>query len=298
MKPDLSSLARIKETLSGASLEIHWWNPARACSTTEHATIADALALGNARRVRGRKTIIDTKTPTFAALTALRTAIRAGWEFRTLDYCVRGQRLFLRKRREEIWDWAAEQQSQAVDLACAMQQDRHAILATAEEDLGDCFDASLYPEDFGKEFAIEIAEHSIDPPSYLQHTNAEEYQRELQKGLYAIGASMQAFESQCFAQMGEAAQRLVANLSGGRVMSANLDAFGKVFNRIGQMSFEGTAIFKDATAEAQAILDGVDVAELRKPGGVREETREKLQSLLARYQQLQEKVTEKHAEVA
>ena len=40
------------------------------------------------------------------------------------------------------------------------------------------FDEKLYPDAFAGKFTVEARERSIDPPSYLSTTNAEEYKRE------------------------------------------------------------------------------------------------------------------------
>ena len=59
------------------------------------------------------------------------------------------------------------------------------------------------------------------------------------------------------------------------------------------MRFEGTQVFKSAMNEAQSIMDGVTPEKLREDGGIKDDTRNKLKSLIARYQQLQGVVVEK-----
>lgn len=47
------------------------------------------------------------------------------------------------------------------------------------------------------------------------------------------------------------------------------------------------AMFRAAMDEYKEAVDGVGAAELRRPGGVREETKEKLTKLMERYKELQ-----------
>ena len=51
------------------------------------------------------------------------------------------------------------------------------ILEGAQKLLRDAFDPSAYPTKWSDVFSLELREHSIEPPSYLMHTNAEEYQQ-------------------------------------------------------------------------------------------------------------------------
>jgi len=288
------TLKRVKETLSGVSLSVRWWTPSRAARPQEQEAAAVAK---QSRRVKVRKEVIDTKHPAWQSLVSCRTAIRSWFDYVTIPYVVTGQRLFLRERRQEIWDKVEVFATDLRTRAVALDDVRDELIAEAQESLGDAHDDSLFPVRWSDVFGIEIREHSIEPPSYLAYSNAEEYAREMQRTLSDLGTSMQRFESQCMAQMGESAARLAANLDdNGRVMSSNVESFQKVFARVAQMKFEGTAIFKQALGEAQEILDGVGADELRHNRGLRTETRGRLQTLMARFHGLQSTVAAKHQE--
>lgn len=278
----------VLKLFSGCSLTFNWFGVLRSVDDEENEAAALAIE-ADARAVHTSVCIIDTKLPEYAALGKIRTAAQAWYDYNTLPYVVRGQRLFRRDRRQELWEGIEERKQVLTDAAKALNAKRGQILEWGKKNLGKAFDERLYPDDFGKKFNVQIREHSIDPPSYLAHTNAEEYKRTLQLTLADIGQSMQRFEAQCMQQVGVSVRTLTSQLGGDSpVRQTTIDGLMKVLNRVGQMKFEGTQIFKSAMDEARDIIDGVDVSDLRKPGGTREETKKKLQELLGRYQQLKE----------
>jgi hypothetical protein len=283
----VKTLEEIKATLSGASMTLHFWRPEKACRKEERHAAAVALEADD-RRIKARKEVIDTSHPAWRAAVKARTAARAWWDFSTFPCLVPGQRYFLRSRREELWAAAAEHGAALAKDGADLDACREELVAEARASLGRTFDPAAYPISWEAEFSVELREHAIDPPSYLAFTNAEEYQRELQRSLRDIEAGMRRFEQDCFRQMGEASARLLGNLQdGARIMGGNVESFRRLFSRVAQMQFEGTQVFRSALAEAQDVLDGVEPDDLRRSAGLRAETRERLEALIGRYQQLQ-----------
>jgi hypothetical protein len=289
----MKTLEEIRQALSGASLTLHGWGPARAFRPAE--TKEAAVAVGAAaQRIRARKEVIDTTHPAWKSLVQAQGRAKAHFAWNTFPYVVDGQRLFLRAQREDLWSAIKHLGEDVRSAARKLDWHRAELLEDARHMLGRLFDPSLYPASWEDEFSVELREHSIDPPSYLAHTNAEEYKRELARTLSDVRASMEAFQQDTMRAVGDAAARLMANLEPGqRLMGSNLETMRKHFHRIMQMQFEGTVVFKEAMAEAQAIVEDVDPDELRHRAGLREETRGRLQALLARYQELQGKVQKK-----
>ncbi len=292
---ELDSLKQVQEALSGCSLTFHWWGILKVVDREDNETAAKALnAESNA--IRTQRRLIDTGLDEWKALQQIRSATKQWYDWRTFPYVVTGQRLFRKEMRDTIWSQVAQFAEELNTAANALNNRRADVIEWAKAHLGDAFDERLYPEDWRKSFALTIREHSIEPPSYLRHTNAEEYQQTLRRSLQDIGASMQRFESQCMAQVGSSVGRLASALTnGGGIREATVANMQDTFKRIMEMRFEGTAVFKSAMREAEDIVNGVSMFELRNSHGTREETRKKLEQLMARHKELAEAAVKKAA---
>jgi hypothetical protein len=286
------SIQEIKELLSGASLTTHRWGPERRGSREESKRAAEANEVKKERRSKYMKTIIDTDTAEWRALTSACTYCATWFDSVTFPY-LHGQRLFYRERRQEILDEVGRLNGVVKARAGALDAKRQEILDEAKEAMGRSFDESLYPKSWAAIFWVEFREHNIDPPLYLQRDDAEEYKRELARRLGDIENSMKAFERQLMFQLASAAQGMAQNLGNDKVLTPNVESFAKLFDRCAQMKFEGTEVFKRAMGEAREIIDGVEVSELRARKGLRAETKDKLERLMSKYHQLQEAVAKK-----
>lgn len=283
----LDTLKQIQEALSGCSLTFHWWGIMRATGKDENATAAASIN-ADADVIKTKRLLIDTKLEEWRDLARIRSAAKQWYDWHTFPYIVSGQRLFRREMRETVWGQIASYTTELATATTRLNAKRNDILEWARTKLGDAFDANLYPDDFASKFGMEIREHSIEPPSYLRHTNAEEYQRTLQRSLADIQSSMGAFQNQCMAQIGQSVGRIVSNIaSDSTVRESTVKNMQDTFARIAQMRFDGTAVFKAAMEEAKGIVDGVTMFDLRNSAGTREETKKKLETLMDRYNELQ-----------
>lgn len=281
------SLKAIQETLSGISFSFSGWGVIRQVDEGDNRLAAEALD-ADPEATRTQRLLIDRKMEAYLDMGRTKAAARKWLEFRTFPYMVTNQRLFRREQREKIMDGAREWQEEYQRMATILQSHREEILEYGKNKLGRTFNADLYPKDFTECFVMTPREHEISPPSYLRYTNAEEYERSLERTLTDIAASQRDFEQECTRQVGYSVGRIVDAMTrdNGVLREANLVNMQRTFARIMQMKFDGTAVFKSAMAEAQGVIKGVTLTEMKKPGGVRDATKEKLQQLLTRYAEL------------
>lgn len=289
------TVEEIKQHLSCASLHRSGWTIERSAARSENVIAATALKIEDPALYKGKKTIIDPKIEPWQEIQTIRNYAGKWWDYNTFPYVEEGQRLFLRERRAELWDKMKDLDTAIKSAAAKLDARRSEILTWAKKKLGDTYDESLYPKSWESEFSISLREHNIDPPQYLKREDSEEYKRELARTLRDIESSMKLFERQCYTQMGETAAALAANLGGNRNngIGSNIESFRKLFNRVQQMKFEGTAAFKRAMKEAQEIIDGVEVDELRDDKGLRSNTKERIEALMKKYKDVQEAALKK-----
>ena len=289
---DLNTLQQIQATLTGGSMQIRWWNPVKGFAGNEISEAAEAM---NADRevISARKKVLDIHHPAWKGVVGIRTQVRNWWDHNTLPYVFSGVRLL---RIQNLPEMMTELATYTAELAVAVQALDAALpdlVERARDRMGRLFDPTVYPASFKGMFGFEFRERSIEPPSYLRHTNAEEYKRQLARSLEDIGASMKKFEAQCWNRLSDLTARLQQMTSeGGAVYGSTLSNFQKLFDQVATLNFEGTQCFQEALGEAREILDGVTPEELRASQGLRQEVYAKAGAMARRFEQLGSTVAE------
>lgn len=280
------TIQALKDNLSAGILTVRWWSPSRAGSEQDRDTTAGALR-AERRRIKVRKDVIDTQHSAWRELVALRTSIRAWWEYETMPYVLPGQRLFHKDRRRLLWEEGARFDAALRRQGRGLESARPDLLAEARYALGEAFDAKLYPDDWSDLFRLDLHEVSIDPPAYLERDDLTAYRAQVELTMSGIRESAERFQEECFALLGDSLARLLSNTEdGNRIMTQNIDNIGRTIQRVAQMRFEGTAVFKQALSEAHDLIEGVTAERLRTDKPFREDTPSRLASILTRYQQL------------
>ena len=283
---EFNSLAEVKASLGGVSLSWNWFGVERMVGKAANAKAAAALNT-TAGLIKTRRELIDKSMEEWKRLQEIRTGCTQTYNSMTFKYVIEGQRLFRLDMKEQVWSTVKKYQADLVEAAARFHAKRDDIIKWAKDNLGDCFDETLYPSDFTKFFSVTIREHSIEPPSYLRHTNAEEYQQTLRRTLMDVRNSMLDFEKQCSQQIGQSIGRVMNALTNGTALhESNLINVQNTFARIAMMKFEGTQAFKATMEAAEKVVEKVSIQDLRRSAGARQEVRDKLRNLLEEYKAL------------
>lgn len=290
-----ASLEAVRETLTGASLQIHWWSPLKGLENDEKETAAASLEASR-EFLLGRKKILDDSHPRWKAVVNVRTRLRQYWDFATMPYCMQGVRMVLRAKKSEIFAKIEEFQAELSEASRQLDEVRYELIDTARRQLGRMFRAEYYPDTFQGKFTLEARERSIEPPSYLMHTNAEEYRRELERSLSDIQQGLAKFEQDCWRQLAGLAEKLHLAMTG-RLQGSSLENFAGLFDRVAFMNFEGSEAFKQALGKAQDILEDVSVDDLRKSSGLKGRIKADIESLVEEFGQLRSRVELANPEV-
>jgi hypothetical protein len=283
----------VVELFSLASLHQKRWWPYKSYSESERFEAAEAHDADPDRTTHG-KVIINTSHPAWKRVTSLFSQAGSWFARCTFDWPVRGQRMFYREDRDEIWSQVESYNARINLAAVSLDAVRDELIEDSRRKMGKLFDVKAFPDSWAGLFSLTIREHSITPPEYLKVKDAEAYFQEMQQVVREIEWGHRQFEQECSQQLAATVGRMLDGLDGsGRGLSDNIAAFQKVFNRVSQMRFEGTQSFTAAMEEFQELVDGVDVLDIRKRKKAREETKQKLTSLLERHRQLQELIRQK-----
>jgi hypothetical protein len=274
------------EALSGCSLTFGWWGILKMVGREQQEAAAKAID-ADRKAVKTQKVKIDLNMPEWKDLQALRSSITGWYNFRTFDYCVRGQRLFHREMREEIWNGVKEHQAALEEASKRLQQKRADVIAWAKKTLGQAFNNKDYPDTFAGAFVVQIREHSINPPDYLRTEDEREYQRHQQQTVRDINLAMERFEAQCANRVLSAVQKVNEVLQAGDApRPQTIETIRNAFDRVAKMKFRGTAAFESCKKDVESLINGVSIKDIRRMHGAHEEAKEKFAALLKRHQEL------------
>lgn len=284
-KSGLMTLEQVKESITGACLRFSpWWVPAKTLTLDEREEAAEAMG-AQPRYVKGQKSLIDTRHPAWARLEQFRRAVKQWWEMASMPYIIPNVRLIPRANRQAMFAKVAERAEEFQELVGKLQDAREELIEAARGNLGRAFDPTAYPSDFRTgRFKLSVMDVSIDPPSYLAATNAEEYKREMHKRLEYVQASLNLFENQMMRRLMEVAGNLINNLDGGRIMSGNFVAAQQVFDRVANLNFQGTELFRQSLSRAEKILTGVTAEDCRTDSGLRADVCAELQAFVKEFE--------------
>ena len=293
---------QVREFLTGSTLSFHWWGASRSFERDGILATAETLEADH-EMISARNRIIDTRHPAYRALTSLRSSIQHHWKQHTMPYVIPGMRLARREQMPDLTDSLQRLAADAAVLAGKLDLARGEIIAQARSRLGKLFREWHYPESFVELFTVEFRERSIDPPNYLAQSNAEEYKRQLMQSVRDVQVSLDKFQTECWQHLGELTRKLTTMLrlkddpeQDVRLHQSQVSNFKSLFDRTARLNFQGTALFSTAMREAQTILAGVTVEELRDSKGLRGRVRADLEGLAGRFEQLRQGVSQPEPE--
>lgn len=291
------TIEQLKEQLSCLSVSRHGWTPRRTGSRKEKKIFSEAIHTDESL-VGTYKKVIDDKMSEWKHLMEAWHAPMYWWKINSFPYVYKGMGLFQKERRKEIVEKLTQYNFLIKEKASALDAIRKQILAWAKEKYPTTYDESVYPPSWRDCFGVTWQEHSIDPPAYLERDDAEEYQRELQRTLGNLSYGMRQFEQECYSRLAQLSIGLTHSLSNGsnKGLTPNVKGLADLYDRVQRMRFEGTEAFKVCLEEAKALIDGVELTDLKKKGGLRQDVKERLQAIVQRNAVLREKVAQRAKE--
>lgn len=289
------STQQVRDLLTGSSLTLHWWRASKGVAGDQKAELCDSVDAEDKGLSATKKLIAPSFKP-WKAVTSLRSRIRTHWEDESFPFILPGVRLVLRQKMPSLRRELAQMMEDLEGITRDLDDSLFEILADGRKRLGRLFDVADYPTTFRDLFSMEFREHSIEPPSYLAHSNAEEYQRQLQASLGDVEAGLKKFEAQVWAELGTLAARITAACTPREdgtmppVFAATIAGVKPLFDKVASLNFSGTAVLQRALREVKEMLDEVRVEDLRDSKGLREEVKEQVGEVVGRFQQLRAKV--------
>jgi hypothetical protein len=262
-------------------VRLRWWGVHRALTPRQKEELG-AAADADARLLTAGKKLIDRRHPAARALTSVKTRLGRYWRGLTLPYTEIGVRLI---RQADIGPFVhamegfrQELSDAEAGLAAAFGE----IQADARRRLGRLYDEADYPAEVRGLFGVEWDFPSVEPPSYLMRVAPEVHEQECRRVAArfeeAVRLAEQAFAAEFAGLLEHLAERLSDGPGGQRKVFrdsavTNLTDF---FQRFRNLNVRSNAELDALVAQAQGLVRGVVLHDLRADGGLRRQIAESM----------------------
>jgi len=266
---------RLRTTTAAVRLSISWLGTTKTLSVAQKNQAAQTFGAEGAFLSAGKK-LLDTRHPTFRAVTTVRTRIVAYFQGVTLPYPEPGIRLI---RQDDIQTFDVQLTTLKAELAEAVERlgSCYAQLKEAARDRpGTLFSEGDYPESLQGLFGVEYDFPSVEAPDYLRRLNPELYRQECQRVTArfdeAVELAEQAFTDELANLVSHLTERLSGNDDGKAKIFrdsavSNLTEF---FERFRSLNIGSNEQLDGLVDQVQGIVRGVRPQQLRDQSSLRQ----------------------------
>lgn len=284
---DLSTLARgLQNEMGAVSISFTWFGVTKMLSEAQKDRAANVFD-ADKELLSAQKKLIDTKNPLYRACTKIKSQATRYWQDVTMPYPQSGIRLI---RREDVtkFDTQMEEYRRQLDTAAAILATHYVSLKeSAQEKLGDLFDANDYPASLENQFAIKWSYPSVEPPNYLMSFNPALYRQEQQRIQQQFENAIEMAEEAFCAELNGLVEHLVETLrdnpdgSKKTFRSATVENFQKFYNEFSKFNVRENSQLDRLVRQARDTVAGVDPDALRKDNNLRVNVSQQMQAVRA-----------------
>jgi hypothetical protein len=267
---------RLRTTMAAVRVAFTWFGVSKSLTPEQRATAALAFD-AEGQFLSATKKLVDTKAPTYRAVTAVRGKIESFWKSQSLPFPEPGVRLI---RQGEAEAFARQMDDYRVELADAVAElDRHFgdLKRAARERLGSLYNAADYPETLEGLFAVTYDFPSVEPPGYLVALSPQLYEQEQARVSSRFEEAVRLAEEAFLAEFARLVAHLTERISGtgddGTPKVFRDSAIGNLiafFDRFRELNVRSNDQLDALVAEVQRIVRHVEPQDLRDSSGVRD----------------------------
>jgi hypothetical protein len=261
--------------MGAVKLSFSWLGTQRKLSDTQTKQAADTFHAAT-DLVTASKRLIDTKNATYRTLTAIKSQASSYWRSMTLPYPQEGIRLIKQADVAAFEDKMREFREQLAAAASNLQLEYESIKEASREKLGDLFNPTDYPPTLDGVFEIKWEYPPVEPPNYLMTFNPELYSQEQSRVQHRFEAAVvmaeNAFAEQLQEMIAHLIERLTDEPDGTKktFRSSAVENFKEFYDNFRRMNVRSNAQLEGLIRQANDLVAGVDVADLRKNADLRQ----------------------------
>jgi hypothetical protein len=282
---DITSTANeLRQTMGAVKLSFSWLGTQRKLSDVQTKQAADTFHAAT-DLVTASKRLFDTKNATYRTLTALKSQASSYWRSMTLPYPQEGIRLIKQSDIAAFEDKMKEYKDQLAAAAANLQLEYEAIKNAAREKLGELFNPADYPPTLEGVFDIRWEYPPVEPPNYLMTFNPELYQAEQsriqQRFEQAVMLAEDAFAEQLQEMVSHLIERLTDEPDGTKktFKASAIENFKEFYENFQRMNVRSNAQLEGLIRQANDLVSGIDVTDLRKNANLRQNLTSQMSSV-------------------
>jgi hypothetical protein len=282
---------RLRRTAAAVRVSLHWWGTHRSLPARQKEEVSAGYA-ADARFLTAGKKILDTRHQAFRRLTSVKTRLTNYWRGLTLPYPEPGVRLI---RQSDVEAFVHAMEGFRDELTGA-EADLNAVYdevkADARRRLGRLFDLADYPPEVRGLFGVAWDFPSVEPPSYLMRIAPEVYEQERARVAArfdeAVRLAEQAFAAEFAGLLAHLTERLGDGEGGRRKVfrDSAVTNLAEFFGKFQRLNVRGSPELDALVGQAQGLVRGVVLHDLRADGGLRRQIAESMARVRTRVEAL------------
>jgi hypothetical protein len=270
-----TTATELRQTMGAVKLSFSWLGTQKKLSDAQTKQAADTFNAAT-DLVKASKRLFDTTNNTYRVLTAIKSQASSYWRSMTLPYPQDGIRLI---KQSDIAAFEAKMHEfkEQLDAAAAnLQLEYETIKNAAREKLGDLYNPNDYPASLENVFSIRWEYPPVEPPNYLMTFNPELYSQEQsriqQRFETAVMMAEDAFATQLQEMVEHLIERLTDEPDGTKktFKSSAIENFKEFYENFRHMNVRSNAQLEGLIRQANDLVSGIDVADLRKKADLRQ----------------------------
>ena len=274
-RPSTSPTQRLRTTMAAVRVSLSWLGVRKSLSVEQKNQAADTFGAAGDYLSVGKK-LLDTRHPSFKAVTAVKNKAIGYWKAMSLPYPEPGIRLLRQDRVDEFNDRIQEFQAELEEAVETLDRHYSDLKAAARQRLGSLYNSADYPGSLVGLFSIEADFPSVEAPNYLQQLNPELYEQECQRVQQRFDEAVRLAEEAFIAELAKLISHLTERVSGsedGKPKIFRDSAIGNLsefFDRFRQLNVRSNEQLDNLVADAQRTVRGVEPQALRDNQGLRQ----------------------------
>ncbi|MDP6058868.1 MAG: hypothetical protein QGH33_08245 [Pirellulaceae bacterium] len=286
-----SASQRLRTTMAAMRLSFTWFGTHKSLSPQQMAQAADTFGAEQYFFSAGKK-LLDTRDPTFRAVTAIRGQASCYFRGISLPYPEPGIRLIRQSDIDELNVRMGAFKQELDDAVDTLSDRFDELKQTARERLGDLFNPNDYPLTLSGLFDMTWDFPSVEPPQYLQQLNPSLYERECSRVRSRFDEAVQLAEAAFTEELAKLVEHLSERITGevdGRPkvfrdgVVENLHSF---FERFRTLNIRSNDQLDELVDQVQQVVRGVEPQQLRDRQSLRQQIATQLSSVQSSLDQM------------
>jgi hypothetical protein len=271
----------LRTTTTAIRLSFTWFGTRKTLSAEQKARAAESFGAEGDFLSAGKK-LIDTRHPSFQAVTAVRHRAVSYWKGISLPFPEAGIRLV---RQDDLGSINTQLTTLKAELEEAVEQldtVYEELKRAARQRLGSLYNEADYPESLQGLFDMSWDWPSVEPPPYLQRLSPDLYRQECQRVQARFDEAVRLAENAFLEELSALITHLSERLSGecdGKpkvFRDSAVNNLTEFFQRFRHLNVGSNEQLDQLVSDAQQIVRGVQPQQLRDNQSLREHVAEQL----------------------